>query len=72
MLHAVRVEGFDLTGVARDDEFDQDFALGGQQQALQFVGVLELDEGLRVEGVVCVVEGSGRSCGVGVLRVSRW
>lgn len=46
MLHAVRVERLDLAVVPRDDQLDEDFPLRREEQALQLVGVLELDEGL--------------------------
>ena len=50
MLDAVGIEGLDLAAVARDDELDQDFALRGEQQALEAVRVFQLGEGLFENG----------------------
>lgn len=57
MLHAVRVEGFNLARVTGDDQLHQHFALGGEEETLQFVGVLQLDEGLGGRGGWEVVSG---------------
>ena len=46
VLHAVCVERLDLAVIPRDDQLDEDFPLRREEQALQLVGVLELDEGL--------------------------
>ena len=47
VLHAVRVEGLDFAGVARDDEVHNELPLRRQQQLLQLLRVFQLEQSLR-------------------------